>query len=61
MRTSLLGTFASDRCGAVAVEYVLLVVGIGVVVLAAILLFGEDMSGYWNTLNNSIAGAGSQS
>ena len=61
MRTSLLGAFGRSRRGAVALEYVLLVTGIGVVVLVAILLFGEDMSGYWNTLNNSIAGAGSQS
>lgn len=57
MGTGLLGSFGRDRRGAVAVEYVLLVTGIGVVILIAILLFGEDMASYWNALNDNIAGA----
>lgn len=61
MRQSTLARFGRDRRAAVALEYVLLVAGIGIVVLAAIFLFGEDMSAYWNTLNNSIAGAGNSS
>lgn len=55
MRTSLLGSFGRDRGGAVALEYVLLVTGIGVVLLIAILLFGEEMAFYWNALNDNIA------
>ncbi|MEQ9642547.1 MAG: hypothetical protein RIM84_21155 [Alphaproteobacteria bacterium] len=52
---SMLGRFGRHRDGAVALEYVLLVAGIGVVVLAAIFLFGEDLSSYWNTLNDSLS------
>jgi Flp pilus assembly pilin Flp len=59
MGTKLFGQFWRDRAGAVALEYVLLVTGIGVLVLLAIFLFGEDMSSYWNALNSSIGGAGS--
>ena len=59
MRTSLFRRYRRDRGGAVALEYVLLVTGIGVVVLLSIFAFGEDMSSYWNALNEAIAGAGS--
>lgn len=58
MCTNLFGQYWRDRKGAVALEYVLLVTGIGVVVLLAIFLFGEDMSSYWNALDSSIGGAG---
>lgn len=58
MRCSLFRQFGADRKGAVALEYVLLVTGIGVVVLLAILALGDDMASYWNALNNSIGGAG---
>ena len=57
MHTSWSEGFRRHRDGAVAVEYVLLVAGIGLVVLVAILLFGEDMASYWNALDNSFEGA----
>lgn len=50
-----LKAFSRDRSGAVALEYVLLVSGIGVVILASIILFGEEMGRYWNSLNDAIA------
>lgn len=55
MLHGLIKAFWQDRSGAVALEYVLLVSGIGVVVLASIFLFGEEMGRYWNSLNDAIA------
>lgn len=55
MRRCLLGRFGRHQGGAVALEYVLLVAGIGLVVLASIFLFGEDLSSYWNSLNDSLS------
>ena len=55
MRARMLDKFGRHRGGAVALEYVLLVAGIGVVILAAIFLFGEDLAGYWDTLNDNLS------
>ena len=54
MRQDMLRMFGRQEDGAVALEYVLLVAGIGIVLVAAIFLFGEDLAGYWNSLNDSI-------